>query len=273
MVNTRNLAITISWAVLSVAPWICAQEVKPFATGLIPERPLAIQRLELLSPRLFRFSLGAERVVAEAVIPAQDFSSYRGFRFGMDLPTVAKLADVRPSDAKLVHRRPALIEELDWRPSFSIGSSHQTDSVQEVLFCFYNGALFRMVITYDRDRIEGLTDEDMVEGISSKYGTATRPAQKIVFFSALQAYSSDGEKVIARWEDPQYSFNLFRSSYQPTFGMLAFSKRMDPLAHAAILEAVRLDALEAPQREMDSQKQQDEEQANARRVNRTNFRP
>lgn len=272
MVNTRNLAMTISWAVLLVAPLIWAQEVQPFETGLLPGRPLAIQKLELLPPRHFRFSLGAEPLAA-AVIAAQDFSSYRGFKFGMDLPTVAKLADMRPSDAKLVHRRPALIEELDWRPAFSIGYSQRTDSVQEVLFCFYNGALFRMVITYDRDRIEGLTDEDMVEGISSKYGTATRPAQKIVFFSTLQAYSNDSEKVIARWEDPQYSFNLFRSSYQPTFGMLAFSKRIDALAHAAILEAVRLDALDAPQREMDSQKAKDEEQANARRVNRTNFRP
>ncbi len=271
MVNTRNLAMTISWAVLLVAPLIRAQEVKPFETGLLPGRPLATQKLELLPPRHFRFSLGAERVAA-TVISAQDFSRYRGFKFGMDLPTVAKLADMRPSDAKLVHRRPALIEELDWRPAFSIAFSHQSDPVKEVLFCFYNGALFRMVITYDQDRIEGLTDEDMVEGISSKYGPATTPAQKIVFFSALQPYS-DSEKVIARWEDPQYSFNLFRSSYQATFGMLAFSKRIDPLAHAAILEAVRLDALEAPQREIDSQKKKDEEQTNARRVNRTNFRP
>ena len=57
---------------------------------------------------------------------------------------------------------------------------------------------------------------------------------------------NDSEKVIARWEDSQYSFNLFRSSYQPTFGMVVFSKRLDALARLAIVEAIRLDEQEAP---------------------------
>jgi hypothetical protein len=82
---------------------------------------------------------------------------------------------------------------------------------------------------------------------------------------------------MARWEDPQYSFNLFRSSYQPTFGMLVFSKRLDALAQAAIGEAIRLDEQEAPQREIERQKKQDEEnrvaQEKARPGNKANFHP
>ncbi len=58
--------------------------------------------------------------------------------------------------------------------------------------------------------------------------------------------------------------------------MLVFSKRVDPLAQAAIVEAVRLDEREAPQREIALQKKQDEEdrakQAKARLVNKAAFR-
>ena len=71
--------------------------------------------------------------------------------------------------------------------------------------------------------------------------------------------------------------NLFRSTYQPTFGMLVFSKRLDPLAQTAIAEAIRLDEQGAPQREIERQRMQDEadraEQEKARLVNKVAFRP
>ncbi len=215
-------------------------------------------------------------VLSAPLIYAQDLSRYREFQFGMTLLAVAKHADVKPSEARVIHQRPAVIQELEWRPQRSLGSSPQADPVKEVLFSFYNGELFRMVVHYDQYRTEGLSDEDMVEAISAKYGTATRPAAKIILFSSFQVYN-DSAKVIARWEDSQYSFNLFRSSYQPTFGMLVFSKPLDARAGAAIVEAIRLDEQEAPQREMQRQKKQDEEnraaQEKARLVNRPNFRP
>jgi hypothetical protein len=195
----------------------------------------------------------------------------------MNLVAVAKKADMEPSEARLIHQRPAVIQELEWRVPRSLGSSPQADPVKTVLFSFYNGDLFRMVVNYDQYRTEGLTDGDMVEAISAKYGTATRPDAKIIFFSSSEVYN-DSEKVIARWEDSQYSFNLFRSSYQPTFGILAFSKRLDALARTAIVEAIRLDEQEAPQREIERQKKQDEEdhavREKARLVNKaTFFRP
>ena len=59
--------------------------------------------------------------------------------------------------------------------------------------------------------------------------------------------------------------------------MLIFSKRLEPLAQAAIVEANRLDAQEAPQREIDRKRKQDEENNAAgqkvRPVNKVNFRP
>ena len=275
MISARILVISMSWAVLSAASLMCAQDVKPpELTGIVRPRSV-IQQLALRPPSLLAFPLPAGPVSAP-FIDAPDLSRYREFQFGMNLLAVAKQADVKPSEARVIHQRPAVIQELEWRPSRSIGSSPQGDPVKEVLFSFYNGELFRMVVNYDQQKTEGLTDEDMVGAISAKYGTATRPDAKIILFSSFQVYN-DSEKVIARWEDSQYSFNLFRSSYQPTFGILVLSKRLDALAGAAIVEAIRLDEREAPQRQIERQKKQDEKnhaaQEQARLVNKPSFRP
>jgi hypothetical protein len=102
-------------------------------------------------------------------------------------------------------------------------------------------------------------------------------AATITSSSSSQVFS-DSEMVIARWEDPQYSVNLFRFSYQSTFGLLIFSKRLDALAQAAILEAIRLDGQEAPQREIIERQNKEEEVKRAagkkaRPANKAGFRP
>jgi hypothetical protein len=274
MMSARTFVISVLGAVLSAAPTICAQDVKPYEQTAALQPAPVIQELALQPQRFLAFSLGTDPVPA-SLTDTPDLSRYREFRFGMDLLAVAKQAEMQPSEARVTHQRPAVIQELEWRPQRFLAYSLQADPVQEVLFSFYNGALFRIVVNYDPIRTEGLTDEDMVQAISAKYGTATRPTAKIVLFSSPQVYN-DSEKVIARWEDSQYSFNLFRSSYQPGFAMLVFSKRLDPLAQAAIVEAVRLDEQEAPQREIALQQKQDEEnraaQAKARLVNKAAFR-
>jgi hypothetical protein len=210
------------------------------------------------------------------LIYAQDLSRYREFQLGMNLQAVAEKIDARASEVKVLHQRPAVIQELAWRPQRALGSSREAESVNEVLFNFYNGELFRMVVSYDQQRTEGLTDQDMVEAISATYGIATQPAAKIVLFSSSYIYN-DSEKVIARWEDSQSSLNLFRSSSQPRFGMLISSKRVDALAEAAIVKAIRLDEQEAPQREIAREKKEGEEsraaQAKARPANKADFRP
>jgi len=47
------------------------------------------------------------------LIYAQDLSSYRGFQLGVNLLEVAKKADMKPSEAKVLYQRPAMIQELD----------------------------------------------------------------------------------------------------------------------------------------------------------------
>ena len=221
-------------------------------------------------------------VITAAPTYSQDLSWYREFQLGTKLPTVAKQIRVKPSDAKVIHERPAVIQELEWHPT-STDSSKRTDSVGNIHFGFYNGELYRLVITYDRERTEGLTPEDIVEAVSTKYGTATRPAAEIILSSTFlfddgeKMISNRSEKVIARWEDSQYSFNLFQFSSEAKFGLVVYSKRLDDLARAAIVESVRLDDQEAPQRETERQKKKDEEnrvrQEKARQENKAPFRP
>jgi hypothetical protein len=70
-------------------------------------------------------------------------------------------------------------------------------------------------------------------------------------------------------------------SFSPTprapFGLVIYAKRLDALARAAIVEAVRLDTQEAPQRESERKKKNEAatraEQAKARRANKVPFRP
>jgi hypothetical protein len=255
--------------VLSAASLVAAQNVKP-------TEPTTIQELALQPQRLPVALLFQRDSVAPALIQPQDLSRYREFQLGMSLPTVAKRAGIDPSQATVIYQRPALIQELDWWLLPSLDSPSKADPVSEVLFSFYNGELFRMVVSYDAYKTEGLTDKDMVQAISAKYGTATRPAAKITLSSSSQLYEGSQE-VIARWEDAHCSLNLFRSSDQRNFGMLIFTKGLDALARTAAAEAVRLDEQQAPQRALDLQKKQDEAKraalAETRLANKVAFRP
>ncbi len=105
-----------------------------------------------------------------------------------------------------------------------------------------------------------MTAEDIVEAVSAKYGTATRPVAEIIlsstrFYSDNEKLISDrSEKVIAHWEDSQYTYNLIQPTYQSTFGMIIYSKWLDALARATIIESVWLDKQETPQRKIERQK-------------------
>jgi hypothetical protein len=69
--------------------------------------------------------------VVWAATSAKDLSKYRNFQLGADLATIAKQVRVSPSQAKAIQRRPALIQELVWRPQ-PLGPSSQAESANEV---------------------------------------------------------------------------------------------------------------------------------------------
>ena len=207
------------------------------------------------------------------VIRAADFSSYRGMQFGMDLSSAAEQAGTSPTEARTIHERPAVIQEMDYRTGSLSATLRDADPVRDVALWFFNGELFRIVVTYDRFKTEGMMAEDMIQALAATYGTPTRPTTDIAYHSIY----AEVAPVIARWEDSQYAYNLVRSGDQTSFALILYSKRLDVLAQAAITEAVRLDAQEAQQREIAQQKRRDDEQRlsmeKVRSVNKANFRP
>ncbi|HTA70672.1 MAG TPA: hypothetical protein VK776_20450 [Bryobacteraceae bacterium] len=213
-------------------------------------------------------------VLGASMLGAGDFSSYRGFQFGMDLSAAAKQAGMNASEAVVLHQHPALIQQLDWRPRWPVQAKQtQADPVEDGLLCFYNGELFRIVVTYDRYRMEGMTADDVIDAISQTYGAATRPTAEVEYHSTY----GEAAQVIARWENEEYSYNLVQTGNGSSFAMILYSKRADALAQAANVEAVRLEAQEAPQREIDKQKKHDDDDRlaleKARSANKPNFRP
>lgn len=199
---------------------------------------------------------------------AYNLSEYRGFHLDEGLTSVARQMGVDPTDADVLHVRPALIQELTWR-------SEPGDSVGQIIFAFHDSELFRMVVSYDRGRTDGLTATDLIEVISEEYGAATIPSAEL----SLSTVYDDNEsvKILALWEDTNWSFNLVQSKYQSAFFLVALSKERSALAREAIVEARRLDREEAPQREMDRQSEERElerlEQEKSRLANKPTFRP
>ena len=225
--------------------------------------------------RIFALSIGW-LAISSSVTSAEDLSKYRDFQLGMSLAAVAHQVGIT-SEARVVHQRPELIQELMWQPPHSLGPPPSGDSVRKVLFSFYNGELFRIVINYDWDKTEGLTVEDMVEAISATYGPATLPTLRATPILALSKVHADSDRIMAHWEDEQSSVDLFQLSYASTFGLVVFSKRLDALAQSASVEAVRLDEQDAPRRAIErKQKQEDDDHARqqkVRLVNKAVFRP
>lgn len=210
-------------------------------------------------------------LLSTPVIYGQDISSYRKFSLGTSLVALSKQVGQDSHQATLIHQNPAVIQQLTYWPipisPYSVGA----ESVSQILFSFYNGELYRIVAIYDQDATKGLTEDDMVQAISARYGIATRLYPEIEL-PTYDAYAP-AEKLIARWEDSANSVNLLRSSVLGSFELAVFSKSLDVQAEAASAESLNLEKQEAPQKEIDRQKSEAEKLEVARQKNRKAFRP
>jgi len=232
--------------------------------------------LKFFQRSFYQRSVGAIAVLCgllgTSMLSAADLSSYRGLKLGMSLATASKLAGSRPTDARIVQKRPNVIQEMNWELR-AAQANPKPDPVKDGLLSFYNGELFRIIVTYDRYKIEGMSADDMVQAISATYGTASNPTAEIAYHSNY----AEAAPVLARWEDSEYSYDLVRTGDRSSFALILYSKRLETLAMASIAEAARLDAAEAPQRELDKQRKRDDDDRlaldKARAVNKPNFRP
>ena len=228
------------------------------------------------------------RIPAAAVIPfalvlatigihAQDLSRYRDFQLGSTVAAVQKTTGVTADDVKSIQQRPAHIQELRWRPAECYNDRMMpTEPVREVIFSFYNDQLFRMAIDYDRQRTEGLTDADLIDSISTRYGVPVLQATSLQT-NAPQQVPPDGNAVVARWSDADTSLTLVRGTYPTTLRLIIARKSTETLAQNAAAGAERLDRSEAPQRETERVNKMTEDNRvsaeKARVVNKPLFKP
>lgn len=209
-------------------------------------------------------------------LAAADPGTYREFRLGAATADVIARAGATPRDVKKLHERPALLEEMSWRPSYSTSrDSSDRDSVAGIVFSFVDDRLFKMAIDYDRSRTEGLTKDDMIAALTAVYGP--RSTAPVSARPRSELDSLDTPIVLARWRQGDTSITLQQSPYSGGFGLVMLSVPLEAIARKAQAVAVTIDAREAPAREAARAKAQAEaEKAAAEKTRTTNkaaFKP
>jgi hypothetical protein len=214
-------------------------------------------------------------ILSAHMASAQGMSRYRVYALASSLDSVIAASGARAADAKTLHTRPATIQELQWRAPYSGSRDTLADPVREIAFTFYNDALYQIVVNYDRDRTEGLTDADIVESVSAAYGVPAIATARTR--TSPPAEAAPDSIVLGRWETAESLVTLVRGSHTPEFQLILISKPLSTRARSAIREATRLDAIEAPRRESEQRKREAGDATAARdktRVaNKAAFRP
>ena len=212
-------------------------------------------------------------------LDAQALSHYRTFALGSSVAAVSTLADGGSSAVTTIHQRPALLQDLEWRPSrWTSGSTEDaTDPVEQMLFSFYDDQLFRIIVDYSQQRTTGMTRADMVEAIAAVYGTPAVRTSPVPARTASRFETQSGS-VVARWGDAGYTVVLYQNvAYGSAFRLVVRHVHLADLARDAETRASRLDDQEAPQKEIARQKKERDEAsaaaAKARAVNKKVFRP
>jgi hypothetical protein len=187
-------------------------------------------------------------MLGAAGLQAQDLSRYREFRLGSTLASVEKTSAPAAADAdvKMIHQQPAGIQEFRWRPPQRYGDRMlPTEPVREVIFTFYNNQLFQIAVDYDRDRTEGLTDADLIESISRRYGIPVRKSTSVRSEARPAFAAANRDAVVARWSDADASLTLVRGTYPASLRLIVALKTLDARTQNAAAEAARLDHDEA----------------------------
>ena len=208
-------------------------------------------------------------------LDAQELSRYRTFDLGATLASISTSTGVAASEAKTLHERPALLQNLEWRPSrWNTGTTTaSTDPVEQMVFSFYNDRLFRIVVDYDHDGTDGMTNADLIEAISAIYGAPLAKSPRVAPRVPSEVEADSGEAV-ARWGDSEHTIVLYRtSSYGQALRLIVTALPVDALARKAESQARRLDEREAPSREIARQKQEQAAAEKARVANKKVFLP
>jgi hypothetical protein len=203
---------------------------------------------------------------------AQDLSRYRAYALGSTLDSVIAASGARAPDTRMLHERPAKIQEIEWRSPYVRSGTELADPVRGLTFTFVDDALYQVLVSYDPDRTDGLTDSDIIASLTATYGT---PVLKSARSRAPAAPVNS--VVLAQWDSADSSLTLLRGAYSTDFQLVLLSKSLSTRARDAIRESVRLDTAEAPQRELAQRKKEAADATAARdkirTTNKAAFRP
>ena len=216
--------------------------------------------------------LAAGLVFASQLGSAQDLSRYRVYVLESNLESVIAASGARVADARTLHERPAKIQELEWRAPYASSAGALADPVRGAVFSFCDDELYQVIVNYDHDRTNGLTPSEVIESLTAVYGEPVLRSARTRPPAALP-----DAVVVAQWDSPTSSLTLLRDAYSMEFRLVLVSKALSTRARNAIRDAARLDALEAPRRELEARKKEIADAADARdKIRTTNkgaFRP
>jgi hypothetical protein len=206
-----------------------------------------------------------------------ELARYRGYVLEANLAAVAKAGGIRATDAKTLHERPAKLQQLEWRAPYVSAGTPLADPVRDIAFGFYDDQLFRIVVRYERDRMEGLTTDDVIESLVGVYGVPVLSSARTSRSAPVDVDAPTNTSVAAKWEDSSSSITLYRGNDVQEFQLAIINKAINARARTARDEAVRLDTQEAPQREVDRLAMNAENGrtalAKARTLNKAAFKP
>jgi hypothetical protein len=184
-------------------------------------------------------------LTAQVAAASPVYTQYRGVSIGDSPGVVVAALKMTPADVVVVTARPTLVEQVTWRPNqFFTGRTGPADDLWEMVLTFHRGRLARIVATYERDRTAGMTDADLHAAFTATYGTAMlvpTPTTAVVAGEPL---------TIGRWGDANTVVVLWREDYPRRIHVSISSVAEDRTMQEAIASGKRLDAIEAPAREI-----------------------
>jgi hypothetical protein len=72
-------------------------------------------------------------------LAAQDRDRYREFQLRSDIATVLAIGGIKTPEVKDIHQRPAVIQEVRWRPRYDVArsSAGEANATEQIVFAFY----------------------------------------------------------------------------------------------------------------------------------------
>ncbi len=205
-------------------------------------------------------------VLAVWTASAAELSRYREFELGSSVAAVTAVTLSAERDLKILHSRPALLQEVTWQPRYMTGAPvADRNSIGEMVFSFVDDRLFKMTVVYERGRTTGLTNADMIAALTELYGAPTGKAAP----PRAAADALDTAAVIAEWRREDTHMSLRRGRYNESFSLVITSVSLDAIARKAQASALVMDVREAPAREAALSKKRADEQRQVEEQTRT----